>query len=527
MTHIFISYSHKDTEYARRLQEALIQEGFEVWIDDRIEYGDEWPIVIQERLDACDVFILIASENSYRSKWVHKEVTRAQRTEKPFFPLLLDGHPWLTIESTQYVDVRDRSLPTEKFYNKLAKYTSRNKPAPLPPPPLPVEEKLKTLESQAVRYELMKDHRKAISIWSEMKRLDPHYPGVDRKLDELEQELFRIKQKAVQKAKPVPMPAKRSGPVLQNVFAGFKTLPFLVLIGVITALLMLIGGGVWLIYKLTSPGLGSGADYPFVFSVQTGEDVNVYSYDTSSNRLSLIDMGPGKNWDPTYSELGNIYFTSNRDGKAEIYRLVNGISERVTFTPDPYESWNPALSPNGNLYFTSNQFDGKAEICRLVDKQPVRVTTTPGQSQSWGPVLSPNGIIYYTTDRDQKREVYKLVNAQPQYVTDTPGNYESWGPAISPLTGALYFTSNRGDGHAEIYRLVGDAEPDPVTDTPDGFESWAPVITADGRIYYTSTRENGKRRVYMLVNTVSESLPAIPGQAEGFTDVLNGILPVY
>ena len=134
MGHIFISYSHKNKNYVHKLQEALHSKGFEVWIDDRIDYGDEWPLIIQDRLDECDAFILVATEDSYNSKWVRKEVTRAQRTNKPFFPLLLSGEPWLSIESTQYSDVTDGSLPTEKFYERLAKATTRG---PKPTRPLP------------------------------------------------------------------------------------------------------------------------------------------------------------------------------------------------------------------------------------------------------------------------------------------------------------------------------------------------------------------------------------------------------
>ena len=138
MGHIFISYSHKDSSYIHKLAEALVNEGFEVWIDDRIDYGDEWPMVIQDRLDACDAFILVATEDAYKSKWVQKEVTRAQRISKPFFPLLLSGSTWIAFESTQYADVRDKSLPPEKFYKRLSSVTPRNKPIPISP--LPREE---------------------------------------------------------------------------------------------------------------------------------------------------------------------------------------------------------------------------------------------------------------------------------------------------------------------------------------------------------------------------------------------------
>lgn len=120
MGYIFVSYSHKDKEFVHNLHKDLENEGFEVWIDDRIDFGDEWPIVIQEKLDACDAFILVASENAYKSKWVQKEVTRAQRIDKPFFPILLQGEAWLSIETTQYADVRWGKSLTNDFYNRLS-----------------------------------------------------------------------------------------------------------------------------------------------------------------------------------------------------------------------------------------------------------------------------------------------------------------------------------------------------------------------------------------------------------------------
>ena len=154
MGHIFISYSHEDKDYVHKLQDDLKKEGFHVWIDDRIDYGDEWPIVIQDQLDACDAMILVASESSYRSKWVQKEVTRAQRIGKPFFPLLLSGTPWLSIESTQYVDVTDRNMPPEKFYERLAHVTFRGEHGnryELPRGPLESEEKPKPVSGSGMR----------------------------------------------------------------------------------------------------------------------------------------------------------------------------------------------------------------------------------------------------------------------------------------------------------------------------------------------------------------------------------------
>ena len=114
---IFLSYSSKDGDYATMLTEAFEGFGLPVWNDSRIEYGAQWPRVLQEHLDACGVFVVIMTANSYASDWVHSEVSRAKRKGKTIFPLLLEGHePWLSVESTQYVDVRHGKLPPPTFF---------------------------------------------------------------------------------------------------------------------------------------------------------------------------------------------------------------------------------------------------------------------------------------------------------------------------------------------------------------------------------------------------------------------------
>lgn len=130
MSHIFISYSHRDNEYAHALAEHLQSRGFRVWIDDRIDYGSQWPGEIQKQLDSCDAFILIMSPRSFASEWVQSELQRAKRKAKPVFPLLLEGdESWLSVESTQYYDVRNRSLPNDEFYADLKQAVSARTPS--------------------------------------------------------------------------------------------------------------------------------------------------------------------------------------------------------------------------------------------------------------------------------------------------------------------------------------------------------------------------------------------------------------
>jgi Tol biopolymer transport system component len=56
---------------------------------------------------------------------------------------------------------------------------------------------------------------------------------------------------------------------------------------------------------------------------------------------------------------------------------------QVTHTPDPYESWSPAPAATGYIYFTSDK-NGKAEVWMMDPKgQIVQVTHTPDPDESW------------------------------------------------------------------------------------------------------------------------------------------------
>ena len=146
MGHIFISYSHKDTKYAHKLADDLQRRGLDIWIDERLDYGSQWPHEIQKQLDSSDAFIIIMSPRSYSSEWVQSELQRAKRKLKPIFPLLLEGNePWLSVESTQYYDVRNESLPDNKFYSALTRVVSIDQKATTFVPPSRKVEKHPTL----------------------------------------------------------------------------------------------------------------------------------------------------------------------------------------------------------------------------------------------------------------------------------------------------------------------------------------------------------------------------------------------
>lgn len=120
MAYVFISYSHQDADYARRLAAQIEGAGFAAWLDDRIDYGTQWPNVIQEKLDGCGALIVVMTPRAFASTWVQNELNRAMRKRKPVLPLLLEGDVWLSVEAIQYTDVRGNRLPPQRFYDRLA-----------------------------------------------------------------------------------------------------------------------------------------------------------------------------------------------------------------------------------------------------------------------------------------------------------------------------------------------------------------------------------------------------------------------
>jgi hypothetical protein len=132
MSHIFISYSKKDKNYARKLADHLIASGFDVWMDDRIDYGEDWWAVIVRVIRECSACVVLMTPESDASRWVQREVSIADELHKRTFPLLLEGSllesaHWSIFIRTQYADLRDGSLPPDAFLNELAEYAPRKR----------------------------------------------------------------------------------------------------------------------------------------------------------------------------------------------------------------------------------------------------------------------------------------------------------------------------------------------------------------------------------------------------------------
>ena len=78
---VFISHSHKDQIYARKILVWLEKVGFTPWASFE-ECSDLYRIEIDNALLECDIFLLIASKDSLASVEVRREITTAGSQNK-------------------------------------------------------------------------------------------------------------------------------------------------------------------------------------------------------------------------------------------------------------------------------------------------------------------------------------------------------------------------------------------------------------------------------------------------------------
>src|SRR5689334_22099210 len=106
MTQIFISYSRKDIDFARKLAGDLEKAGYEVWWDlTDLRGGDDWVRMIPDAIAASEFVIVVLSPNSVISDWVRKEYTQALSLRKRVIPIMLaQTRVPFSLNTINYVD---------------------------------------------------------------------------------------------------------------------------------------------------------------------------------------------------------------------------------------------------------------------------------------------------------------------------------------------------------------------------------------------------------------------------------------
>src|SRR5437867_7834641 len=86
---VFISYSRKDTEFMRRLDEELKRRDREAWVDwEGIPPGDTWEKTIYGAIEATHTFIFVLTPDSIASEVCGREIAHAAANNKRLVPIV-------------------------------------------------------------------------------------------------------------------------------------------------------------------------------------------------------------------------------------------------------------------------------------------------------------------------------------------------------------------------------------------------------------------------------------------------------
>ena len=134
---IFISYAHADEpekpldgeiqwlSFVRRFLQPAVKDGiFDLWVDRHMLGGAQWDEEIEQKLHACDIFILLVSAYSMASDYVVDKEIAIIRTRQAkgdmvyFYPLLITPTPKAGLIKVQDRNLRPRDAKPFSGYAK-------------------------------------------------------------------------------------------------------------------------------------------------------------------------------------------------------------------------------------------------------------------------------------------------------------------------------------------------------------------------------------------------------------------------
>jgi hypothetical protein len=90
MTDIFLSYTERDRDTARRIAGVLDAAGWSVWWDRRIPAGETWRSVLEHALEDMRCMVVLWSAKSIESEWVYEEASEGRRQGK-LVPVMIEN----------------------------------------------------------------------------------------------------------------------------------------------------------------------------------------------------------------------------------------------------------------------------------------------------------------------------------------------------------------------------------------------------------------------------------------------------
>lgn len=130
-SHVFISYSRKDSEAMQRIVSFLRGRGIKAWVDnERLVPGTPiWEEEIEKAIKGAFAILVVLSPDAKGSEWVRREITLADQFRKRIFPVLVAGDEDdsipLRLITRQFVNLRkNEAAGLTSLHNALSEYLS-------------------------------------------------------------------------------------------------------------------------------------------------------------------------------------------------------------------------------------------------------------------------------------------------------------------------------------------------------------------------------------------------------------------
>jgi hypothetical protein len=120
MSDIFLSYSHDDMKYMRKIRQSLRLADLQVWTDEGIEVGTaNWQMAVEEAIENAKCLVCVLTPRAKKSIWVREEIAYAVKQGKVVYMI----HTYGTEEEVaifgfayaQTIDIRERDYYNERI----------------------------------------------------------------------------------------------------------------------------------------------------------------------------------------------------------------------------------------------------------------------------------------------------------------------------------------------------------------------------------------------------------------------------
>jgi hypothetical protein len=105
---VFVSYAHRQRVVVDRLVSDLRRNRVKVWVDERLQSGDQWRNELASAIARTNALVVVVSADSIASEWVQWEVGEAKKANKPVLPIMFENcdlPDWLS--SIQYAKAHE------------------------------------------------------------------------------------------------------------------------------------------------------------------------------------------------------------------------------------------------------------------------------------------------------------------------------------------------------------------------------------------------------------------------------------